>query len=342
MTVKAAQPDLSVKAVAQRSIYELADQVGVSASTVSRVLNGRRGIGEETRNLVLRAARASGFRPRMAARSLTVAVVTDRNQYAAFGGFISSLLSHIVQNLSRRDVAVKLVTEHSIKRLREKLVDGILAMAWDDSTITELRKMPKVPIVTLNRIEDDFSAVVTNHRSQGEQAVAYLHAHGHTKIAMICEERNNWGSLQRIAGFVDELKSRGLPVEPEAIVSMDHQPMYGVLRRLMAQWSPTAIYVAGEDLTLEVCYILRDVIGLKIGRDVSVIGMESARISQFMAPPITTLCQPLEELARLSIEVLERQMEVDKPSPERVTLDCTVIERESVSNVRPTKEKLVV
>jgi len=334
MNAKVVKLGARQKVAGKRSIYDLADQVGVSASTVSRVLNGRRGIGEETRIMVLKAARASGFRPRMTARSLTVAVVIDRNQYAAFGGFISSLLSHIVQTLTRHDVAVKLVTEHSLKRLRDRLVDGILALAWDDNTIAELRKMPKVPVVTINRIENDFSAVVTNHRSQGEQAVAYLNGHGHQRLAMICEERNNWGSLQRISGFIDELKARGLEIGNEAIVSMDHQPMYGVLRRLMSHWMPTAIYVAGEDLTLEVCYILRDVMGLKLGQDVSVIGMESGKISQFMAPPITTLCQPLEELARMAIDVLQRQMDADKPTPERVVLDCTMIERESVSTLK--------
>jgi len=334
-TVKVASP---AKVHSKRSIYDLADQVGVSASTVSRVLNGRRGIGDETRNMVLLAARASGFRPRMAARPLTVAVVIDRNQYAAFGGFISSLLSHMVQTLTRHDVSVKLITEHSLKRLRNQLVDGILALAWDDSTISELRKMPSVPIVTINRIENDFSAVVSNHQAQGERAAEYFHRHGHRKLALICEERNNWGSLQRISGFIDGIKRRGLEIGNEAIVSMDHQPMYGVLRRLMSSWNPTAIYVAGEDLTLEVCYILRDVMGLKIGQDVSVLGMESAKISQFMSPPITTLSQPLEELARLSIELLQRQMDGGKRNPERLELDCTLIERESVANLSPAHE----
>ena len=331
MNAKVAQTKTRPRPADKQSIYDLADQVGVSASTVSRVLNGRRGIGDETRHLVLHAARASGFRPRMAARPLTVAVVIDRNQYAAFGGFISSLLSHIVQTLTPHDVAVKLVTEHSLKGLSDRLVDGILAMAWDDSTIAELRKMPKVPVVTINRIENDFSAVVTNHRSQGEQAVAYLNGHGHRRLAMICEERNNWGSLQRIGGFIDEVKSRGLEIGNEAIVSMDHQPMYGVLRRLMNSWNPSALYVAGEDLTLEVCYILTNVMGLKIGKDVSLLGMESCKISQFMAPPITTLCQPLDELARVAIDVLQRQMNAEHQRPEHVVLNSTMIERESVS-----------
>jgi LacI family transcriptional regulator len=332
---------LASKTHSKRSIYDLADQVGVSASTVSRVLNGRRGIGEETRDLVLRAARASGFRPRMAARPLTVAVVIDRNQYAAFGGFISSVLSHIVQTLTRHDVAVKLITEHSLKRLRDRLVDGILALAWDDATIAELRKMPDVPVVTINRVEPDFSAVVTNHRLQGETVVDYFHQRGHRRFAMICEERNNWGSLQRIAGFTDALAQRGIHVGNEAIVSMDHQPMYGVLRRLMVDCSPTALYIAGEDLTLEVCYILRNVLDLKLAHDVSVLGMESAKISQFMAPPITTLSQPLEELARLSIEVLQRQMAGDRQPPERLVLDCSLIERESVATFQSGDQRWV-
>ncbi len=320
-----------------QSIYELAEQVGVSASTVSRVLNGREGIGDATRKRVLSAARAAGFRPRMTARQLTVAVVIDRNRYTTFGGFISTLLSHVVQVLSHQDVAVELVTEHNFESLRDTLVDGVLAMAWDDVTIEELRTIADAPVVTINRMDtSDFSAVATDHRRQGEMAVEYLYGRGHRRIAMIGEERDNWGSQQRTEGFLAALRKHDLEPAKDSIVFTDHQPMYGVLRRLMSGWRPTAIFVAGEDMGLEASYILRDVLGMKVPDEISLMGMESARVSQFLAPPMTTLCQPLDELAQRSLEVLLRQMGKDRPQPERVLLDSTIIERESVATLPVT------
>jgi len=268
-----------------QSIYELAAQTGVSASTVSRVLNGRHGIGEATRRKVLSLARAQGFRPRMVARRVTVAVVIDRYQFASLGGFVSALLSNLVEMLSKRQIAVELLTQHNLERLQEGLIDGILAMAWDDASIEAIRKLPKVPVVTLNRMDlEDCSAVATDHREQAVAAVEYLFSRGHRRIAMLGEERYNWGSTERIAGFTETMKAKGLPVDDRHIVFTDHQPIYAVVGRLMSGLKPTGIFVASEDLALEASYILRDVLSLKIPQEVSLIGMESPNVSEFLAP----------------------------------------------------------
>lgn len=229
-----------------------------------------------------------------------------------------------------RSIAVELLTQHNLERLQEGLVDGILAMAWDDSTIEAIRKLPKVPVVTLNRMDiADFSAVGTNHRGQAQAAVEYLRGRGHRRIAMLGEERNNWGSIQRVEGFTEAMMSGGLPLDDRAIVFTDHQPIYGVVGRLMSGLKPTAIYVAAEDLALEASYILRDVLGLKVPQDVSLIGMESPKVSEFVAPPMTTLRQPLDELSEQSVELLLKLIEAKQPTtPQRILLDNKLIERE--------------
>jgi DNA-binding LacI/PurR family transcriptional regulator len=136
-----------------------------------------------------------------------------------------------------------------------------------------------------------------------------------------------------VEGFTAALKAAGLPVDDRCIAFTDHQPMYGVLRRLVNDFNPTAIFVAGEDMGLEASYILRDVLGLKIPQDVSLLGMESAKVSQFLAPPMTTLCQPLEELARRSMDLLLHRIGARLGKPEQIILDSTLIERESVAAV---------
>ncbi len=315
-----------------QSIYELADQLGVSASTVSRVLNQREGIGLETRRKVLASARAAGFRPRMVARQMTIAVVVDRNQFATFGGFVSCLLSNLVQILSKQDVAVELVTEHSLARLSNRLIDGVLAMAWDDTTIDTLRKLKDTPVVTLNRMDvEAFSAVATDHRRDGEMAVDYLAGRGHQRIVMICEERGNWGSLQRVRGFTDRLRELGLPCNEQSVAFTEHQPMYGLLRRLTTITRPSALFVANENMGLEASYILQNVLGIRVPQDVSLLGMESPQVSQFLSPPMTTLSQPLDELASRSLELLLKQIQ-GNGGPVQLMLENRLVERESVAN----------
>lgn len=315
-----------------QSIYELADQLGVSASTVSRVLNHRTGIGESTRRKVLASARAAGFRPRMSARQLTVAVLVDRLQFATFGGFVSCLLSCIVEELSKQEVAVEMVTQHNLDRLETHLIDGVLALTWDDSTVERLKRLTKVPVVSINRMDvPEFSAVATDHRKQGEMAVEYLASRGHSRIAMIVEERSNWGTQERVAGFVGALKKMGLPVDEGTVSYTEHQPMYGLLRRLTTVASPTAIFVANESLGLEASYILPNVLGIRVPQDVSLMGMESSQVSQFLSPPMTTISQPLEELAQRSLELLVDRVKSSGGEPARVMLASRLIERESVA-----------
>jgi LacI family transcriptional regulator len=316
-----------------QSIYELADTLGVSTSTISRVLNRRGGIGEATRKRVLASARAAGFRPRMTARQLTIAVVIDRHRFTTYGGFVPNLLSCVVESLSKHDVAVELITEHSLDRLNKRLLDGVLAMAWDDATIETLRKLKDVSVVTLNRMDvPEFSAVASDHKRHGEMAVEYLAGRGHKRIAMICEERNNWGTEQRIAGFTGAMQARDLPLDEFSINFTDHQAMYGLLHRLTSTGKPTAIFVASENLGLESAYILQHVLKVRVPQDISLLGLESSQVSQFISPPMTTICQPLTELAEKSLEVVLEQL-ADGGEPRQVVLENRLMERESVATV---------
>ena len=324
---------------AASSIYDLAQQAGVSTSTVSRVLNHRSGIGSKTRKMILEQARAAGFRPRMRARQRTIAVVTDRNRYSKYGGFVTSLLGSIVQVLSKEDVSVELVTEHNRARLNERLVDGVLAMAWDEETLQQLRNIGDVPVVTLNSVHTpEFSAVATDHRQQALMAVQHFARHGHRRIAMICEEANNWGSRERLLGFKAAMATEGLPADDALVSYSGHQPMYSLLHRIMNTVQPTAIFIACENLGLEATYILQKVLGVRVPHDVSLIGMESPWASQFLSPPMTTIHQPLDELAAAGLSMLLGLIERDREKGCKM-LQNRLIERESVMMVNPSRTR---
>jgi len=316
------------------SIYELAISSGVSPSTVSRVLNQRGRIAPATREKVLANARAAGFRPRMIARQTTLALVMDRQHYAnSTDGFIPLLLSGLVGVLAGQDVAVSLFTEQNLNQLQNCHIDGVLALAWDDLTINILLGLKNVPIVTLNRMDvPAFSGVATDHYSDGERAVEFLYSKGHRRMAMLCEERENWGSRQRAEGFFGKLKSLGIEADERLVAYTDHQPIYGQLRRLTSL-KPSALFIANESLGIEALYVLRDVLNLKVPEDISIIGMESTRVSQFLYPPLTTFHQPLEELGSAGVSLLLRQIQEGTEQSVHLMLKNRLIERESVATI---------
>jgi DNA-binding LacI/PurR family transcriptional regulator len=312
-----------------KSIYELAQRTGVSASTVSRVLNQRGRISLATRRKVLAAARAGHFRPRVAARGINVGVVMDRAGFLTFGGFLASLLACVLEELARQNVTVQVFTEKNVGTLGECFVDGVLAMTWDAATVEQLRRLAGVPVVLLNRMDvPEFSAVATDHQADGRIVAEYLLARGHRRMAFLAEE-HDWGAAQRLAGYRQVLAKAGCELGDELVAFSEHQPLYGLLGRLMAQ-GPTAVFLAGEDIALESAHILASVLGARIPQDISVVGLENRKVSQFLTPPHTTLAQPMDRLAREALRLLLQHVETGSGEPLRVTLDNELIERESV------------
>lgn len=311
------------------SIYDLAKQTGLSTSTVSRVLNQRGRISMRTRQRVLAAAREAGFKPRMSARQTVVAVVVDRMRYATYGGFAASLLTHLVDEFSRHDVAVEVYTETNAARLGSRFVDGIVALSWDDTTVDQLRSLRDVPVVVINRMElDGFSHVSTDHAQAGHMVGEYLVNRGHSRIAFLAEEPD-WGAQQRLEGLRNAMKAANIVLDDQLVGYTEHEPLYGALRRLLYQ-KPTALFLAGEDLALEGMFLLTDLLEVDVPKDLSVVGIENQKVSQFTRPPVTALRQPLDELAAQSLRLVMAQIEDKRTDPKRVVLQNEMIERESV------------
>ncbi len=316
------------------SIYELARKTGLSTSTVSRVLNQRGRISKGTRLRVLAAAREAGFRPRASVRQDTVAIVVDRFRYASYGGFQSTLLTHLITALARYDFASEVYTEDNVDRLGTRFIDGVLALTWSDQTVTKLRQLSNVAIVMVNRLDlEGFSTAATDHFQGGQLVAEHLIDHGHRRIAFLAEERD-WGAGQRIEGVRQTLKRRGHDPAGLIVGFTDHQPVEQAMGRLL-QSDATALFLTGEDLTIEAAYVLKHRLGLNIPDDLSVVGLENAKVSRFIHPPLTTLCQPFDQLATAALDILTQHLQDAGSQPIQQILDNHLIARESVRSLGP-------
>ncbi|MEM6550678.1 MAG: LacI family DNA-binding transcriptional regulator [Planctomycetota bacterium] len=316
-----------------RSIYDLADKTGLATSTISRVLNQRGRISMRTRQRVLAAAREAGFKPRMSARQTSVAIVLDRIQFSTYGGFISSVLNHLIEQLAMQELAVEVYTEKSVGRLTSRFIDAVIALTWDDSTLQQLRQLQGVPIVAINRLDlPEVSAVASDHYQSGQIVGEYLIQHGHTRIAFLAEE-DDWGAKERQRALFDVIRANGHDPLPEMALFTQHQSIEGTLRQLLAH-HPSALFLAGEDLALEGTFILTDKLGVRVPDDLSLIALENTKVSQYTRPPLTTVAQPISKIAQEIMEVILRHTEVDEHKAEQRLLENTLIERESVADAR--------
>lgn len=315
------------------SIYDLARQTGLSTSTISRVLNQRGRISEKTRLQVLAAARAAGFKPRAAVRRSTVALVVDRMRYAIYGGFVPITLSQLICEMARYDITAEVYTEDNVDQLGTRFVDGVIAMTWDQRTLEKLQSLESVPVVLVNRQGDDaFSSVATDHELGGRLAGEHFLKQGHEKIAFIAEE-DDWGFEQRVSGLRQAMNQAGLPKENLSVGLTNHQPLHQTLLDLLKD-QPTALVIGGEDLTISAMYELTNVLHINVPKELSVIGLEVSSVSEFVNPPLTTLAQPLDQLASEVLALLTDSISSNDNAPRQVMIGTTLISRRSVCKPR--------
>ncbi len=317
------------------SVYDLARQTGFSTATISRALNNRGRVSEATRQAVFAAMQKANYRPQVTPRRTTIAIVTDRARQVFFGGYVSCLLTHIMQEVARHDLVVELYTEHNLNRINRCLVDGVLALAWDETTLSGLKNLDGLPVVLINRPDvAGVSTVMSDHAAAARNAAEHLLAHGHRRIAFLAEEPD-WGCRERLAGLRAALAEAGLEFDENLVGFNHHDACTTVLRRLLRQ-QPSALIVAGEDIGLEVGHLLTAELGVRLPEQLSLVGMENPRVSQYLNPPQTTVAQPFAEMAARAVGLLLKHVAAGEEwRPEKIVLECQLLRRESVARLQP-------
>ncbi len=284
------------------SISDVAAHAEVSVGTVSRVINRHPAVAVDLRRRVLISSRTLGFVPRQVQRC--VAIVTGRQSTALPVGYVSVLTSLVSRVLASLRISVELIDIENLDIAYEAHIDGMIGIVFDER-LAEFQHVPNLPIIAINKpmVDRGIHSIYADHYQQAVLATQHLIDHGHRKIAFLAIQSDEWGSQQRLKGYRDVLQKHGLEADPSWIQYTLNTPVYEIL----ARWRDrqiTGILNFSEDTSLEVLHILSNVLGLKIGRDISTVTLEDLPVYQYFTPPQTVVRQPLEDLARLAVENL--------------------------------------
>jgi DNA-binding LacI/PurR family transcriptional regulator len=311
------------------TIKDVAREAGVSISTVSHSLSGKRPISEPTRRRVLEAVERLGYRPNWNARSL----VSGRTR--VIGLVVADISNPFYPTAARgvEDVAIErdysLVicsTDGNERREREYIdvlearqVDGIVYMAGLGSNrrLAELVARGGIPVVTADeRLRDlDLPGVFLMNERAGAMVADHLAALGHTRLGFIGGPRHLPTVGERLAGFAAGAASHGLALADGWVTYADNRAEGGQLAAavLMAlDVPPTAVFVANDMMALGVLEYCRSA-GLAVPGDLSVVGVDDLPVARLMG--LTTIHQPMYEIgstaARLLFGILESD---DRPA----------------------------
>ncbi|MFK4836582.1 LacI family DNA-binding transcriptional regulator [Microbacterium sp. ZW T2_14] len=326
------------------SLRDVAQAVGVSVQTVSRVANGEPNVAPEKRQLILSTMRELGYRPNAAARAIrrgsfrTVGVVyynlhsvgTHRSleaisERAAESGYATTLMP--LAATSGR------AANGAFTRLGEMAVDVLIVILPAPFGVDETLQLPEgVPTVVLGPpLVDGVASVDFEQDSGAREAVAHLLDLGHETVHHITGPSASFSAAARHRAWHDLLTERGRLVPPPQPGDWSPGSGYEATRRLLRDQRPTAILAANDQMALGAYRAIIEA-GLRIPEDVSLVGFDDIDEAEMFAPPLTTVRQEWALLGRESLRVaLEMEGGAE---PEHVRLPTWLVVRESTAPPR--------
>jgi DNA-binding LacI/PurR family transcriptional regulator len=330
------------------NIKEVARLAKVSTATVSRTINGSDKVTAETAQRVRNAIETLKFYPNTNARAL------GSGRSSLYGLIISDITNPFFPELvkSFEDVAVQFGQEvliantnydpHRMEvcvtRMLQRKVDGVAIMTseMDEHLIDELSSR-SIPLVFLDTgtPQKGISNIAIDYASGIDAAVEHLSALGHTSIGFISGPMTLTSARVRRRAFMQSLKRKGLYLDRKLIEEGNHRMDGGhdAMNRLLAKDSrPTAVLTSNDMTAIGAIGALSEH-GLKVPRDISMIGFDDIELSAFTQPALTTVRLSRPEIARVAFRALYNAREDASAKGAEYTIQPTLIERKSTGPV---------
>jgi DNA-binding LacI/PurR family transcriptional regulator len=325
------------------TIAQLADQAGVSVATVSKVVNGRDNVAPETRRLVEDLIRRYGYRrqkrPVKAAPLVDVVFHELRGLYGIeiINGVEAVARRHrlrvVVSALGGRRTPGRGWIEDVLTTRPTGVIAVFAELSADQRRQLRSRGIPLVFVDPAEDPEPETASVGANNWSGGLAATRHLLRLGHRRIAVISGPEHVLSARARLDGYRAALDLAGVPVDPELVRIGDYQIADGLhhARELLRLSEPPTAIVAGNDGEAVGVYQAAAEAGVRIPGDLSVIGFDDLPMAEWSIPPLTTVRQPLREMASAATEMI-LTLAAGEPLPrQRVELATELIVRGSTA-----------
>ncbi|MBP7147904.1 MAG: LacI family DNA-binding transcriptional regulator [Acidobacteria bacterium] len=300
------------------TIRDVARQAGVSVATVSRCLTGRGPVHPDTEQRIRNVAERLRYVPHAAARSL----ITSRTQTIAlllpdmYGEYFSEFLRGADRVARQSGHHLLVSSSHGEKELRAALgatrgrVDGIVIMCPEADVCPGPVDGAEVPLVLVNapRAPRAVATVGVDNRRGAEAMVRHLVALGHRRIAFVRGPLGNHEANERLRGYRRAVRALGAAAAPELELPGDFGEASGYeagRRALALHAPPQAVFAANDAMAIGVLLALREA-GVPVPGSVALAGFDDVPMARYVAPPLTTVRVPIEELGACALaHVLE-------------------------------------
>lgn len=311
------------------TIKDIAQQLNVSVSTVSRALSNHPRIGLYTKERVLSLAQKLNFRPN------PMAVNLKNSKSRNIGIIIPELTKHFYSQLitgaeaiaTEHGYNVIICQSHESTHKEEKLievllnsrVEGLLICIANETVDTgrflKIKNTP-IPVVFCDRemANLNISSVITNDYQGAFAATEYLINKGCKRIAHLAGSENIPNSQSRKQGYVDAILKYGLSYQKIIYTHyLTHQVQVAMRQLVLSKPRPEAVLCYNDYVAFDAIEIIKEY-ELEVGKDILVIGFADEPIAQYMTPKLTTVKQPVWEMGKVAMQMLLDELKGKKES----------------------------
>lgn len=330
---------------ARPTMTDVGRAAGVSATTVSLILNGRDGkISAETRTRVLGAIEQLGYRPNRAAQGLrlgktsTIGFLTDEIAIQPFSGPMIAGIHDLTWE--QRSLLLMVNTTRNPTRLQaavedliDRQVDGLIFAAMGTRQV-EFPAVPEhVPALLVNAFtpDDSLPSILPDELAGGRAAIEHVLSLGHRRVTFIAGRAAAWATKMRERGYLEGLAAAGLDPARNPVLHGNYRIDSGyelTMQVMQRRHRPTALLL-GNDQMAAGAYLALARLGLGIPDDVSVVGYDDESLAADLAPALTTVRIPFYEMGRLAAQhTLDGTV---AGLPARTYEPCTIVHRSSTN-----------
>lgn len=325
------------------TLKQIADELGLSAMTVSRAINNRSNVDEKTRERVLKKARSMGYTPNHIAKSLvskrtyTIGVVVPEIAHSFFAEAIQG-----IEEVTYKD-NYQLILTHSAERgdreqyalqtLQSKRVDGIListAETAKDYSFYERIAESSTSLVFFDRCVEEIgvSCVSVDDRTGSSKITKHLIEHGYQKIAHLCGSLNLSISQERLEGYKQALREHEISVDESLIIESGFHEKggYEAMNKLLDAHKtqpPRAVFAVNDPSAFGAMEAIYNR-GFSIPDDIAIVGFSDDIRAGLMKSPLTTVHQPAYELGKRAAQKLIKTIENKSEPSENIQVLTTL------------------
>ncbi len=328
-------------------ISEIAKKAGVPSMLVSRVMKGSPSVKKEDRERVEKAIGQMKLKA-------TIASSTPRKLSRVFGLIVpqfedifhSFYATEIIKGVSiaasrlKLDIMFHISDRHKHEdwltsaSLSPDYIDGIL-FGEINGDRKQLNKViaKKIPYIVMNNSlqGQPINSIAINNQKAAEEITEYLISLGHTKIATIAGDLSTDAGSSRLTGFKNAMRRHSILTEIKYI-KVGHflrGPARSEAERLLSLSDmPTAIFCASDVMAMEAMAVAKQK-GIRVPEDLSIVGFDDNPIANYASVPLTTVWQPIAEMGRRAVELLNQIVDGKASEPVKISLDTKLIKRKS-------------